>query len=83
MKEGYVLYVDHTLHPAPLSLCYHATGARHLSSFVERYPPATQTEVDSAYCPQCLSYHDSSSAARMGECIAAALLHCLLYCYYV
>lgn len=68
MKEGFVLYVDHARHPAPLSLCYHATGARRLSSAVDRYPPATLTEVDSAYCPQCLSYHDASSAARLGTC---------------
>ena len=67
MKEGYVLYVDHEKHPAPLSMCYHATGARRLSSTVDRYPPATLTEVDSAYCPQCLSYHDAASAARMGK----------------
>ena len=67
MKEGYVLYVDHAKHPAPLSMCYHATGARRLSSAADRYPPATLTEVDSAYCPQCLSYHDAASAARMGK----------------
>lgn len=66
MKEGYVLYVDHAGHPAPLSLTFHATGARRLSSPVSRYPPATLTEVDAAYCPQCLSYHDAASAARLG-----------------
>jgi len=72
-EEGYALYVDHAQHPAPLSNTFHATGARRLSSDVFRYPPATLTEVVSAYCPQCLSYHDSASAARLGECGLLAL----------
>ena len=80
MKEGYVLYVDHALHPAPLSMCYHATGARRLSSAVDRFPPATLTEVDSAYCPQCLSYHDASSAARLGMYKHLCACECVYTC---
>lgn len=66
---AHVLYVDHQGHPAPLTECFHATAARHLSSTLEdRYPPSSVAEVDSAYCPQCLSFHDAASAARMGFC---------------
>ncbi|KAL7567639.1 hypothetical protein ACA910_000232 [Epithemia clementina (nom. ined.)] len=72
----YVLYVDHKGHPAPLSSCYHATGARRLSSSAERYPPSTLTEVDSAYCPQCLTAHDADSAARLGFCPKASCQRC-------
>ena len=63
-----VLYVDHQGHPAPLSRCYHATASRRLSSSVDRHPPSTKTEVDSAYCPQCLSFHDAATAASLGHC---------------
>eukprot|EP00522_Entomoneis_paludosa_P006590 CAMPEP_0172454702 /NCGR_PEP_ID=MMETSP1065-20121228/11615_1 /TAXON_ID=265537 /ORGANISM="Amphiprora paludosa, Strain CCMP125" /LENGTH=533 /DNA_ID=CAMNT_0013207081 /DNA_START=31 /DNA_END=1632 /DNA_ORIENTATION=- len=71
-----VLYVDHQGHPAPLSSCYHATGTRRLSSSVERFPPSTLTEIDSAYCPQCLSFHDVASAAREGYCPKASCQSC-------
>jgi len=60
--------VDHQAHPAPLSWCYHATASRRLSSSVDRHPPSTKTEVDSAYCPQCLSFHDAATAASLGYC---------------
>jgi len=63
-----VLYVDYEKHPAPLSRCFHATASRRLSSSVERNPPSTKTEVDSAYCPQCLSFHDAGTAASLGYC---------------
>lgn len=65
---AYVLYVDHQGHPAPLSCSYHATASRRLSSSVDRYPPSTLTEIDSAYCPQCLSFHDVASAATIAYC---------------
>jgi dynactin 4 len=82
MSEAYVLYVDYQGHPAPLSVCYAtavtrrdessgqlaSTLAQRLSSSVDRFPPCTTTEVDSAYCPQCLSFHDASSAATLVYC---------------
>jgi len=70
------LYVDHQGHPAPLSECYHAIASRRLSSAVHRYPPATVAEVDSAYCPQCLTFHDAASAARLGFCSKATCKRC-------
>ena len=66
--SAYVLYVDHQGHPAPLSLSYHATASRRLASAVDRHPPSTITEVDSAFCPQCLSFYDASTAATTGYC---------------
>jgi dynactin-4 len=65
---AHVFYVDHQGHPAPLSLTYHATASRRLSSSVDRYPRATITEVDSAYCPQCLAYLDTPTASRLAYC---------------
>ena len=65
---AYVLYVDHQGHPAPLSLTYHATASRRLASGVDRHPPSTVTEVDSAYCPQCLGFHDANTASTIGYC---------------
>ena len=77
MSNAYVLYVDHQGHPAPLTECFHATASRHLSSTIEdRFPPSTVTEVDSAYCPQCLSFHDAASAARLGFCPKATCQRC-------
>lgn len=58
-----MLYVDHQGHPAPLSMCYHATASRRLASAIDRQPPSTVTEIDSAFCPQCLAFHDATSAA--------------------
>jgi len=75
----YVLYVDHQGHPAPLSLCYHATASRRLTSSVDRPPcPSSITEVDSAYCPQCLSFHDANTAGNLGFCPKATCRLCPL-----
>jgi hypothetical protein len=54
----YVLYVDHQGHPAPLDESYHATASRRLSSaIINRGYPSTVNNVDSAYCPQCLTVY--------------------------
>ena len=74
--SAHVLYVDHEGHPAPLSMCYHATASRRLASAVDRHPPSTVTEVDSAYCPQCLAFHDATSAAILGFCPKASCRLC-------
>jgi dynactin 4 len=77
MTRAYVLYVDHQGHPAPITECFHATASRLLSSTVEdRFPPSTLTKVDSAYCPQCLSFHDAASAARLGFCPKSTCQRC-------
>ena len=79
--SAYVLYVDHQGHPSPLSLCYHATASRRLSSSVDRPPlPSSITEVDSAYCPQCLSFQDANTAAtaNLGVCSKATCRLCPL-----
>lgn len=76
MHTAHVLYVDHQGHPAPLSMCYHATASRRLASAVERQPPSTLTEVDSAFCPQCLAFHDATSAATLGFCPKASCRLC-------
>lgn len=75
---AHVLYVDHQGHPAPLAVCYHATASRRLSSSIDRYPSSTVTEVDSAYCPQCLSFHDAATAATLGYCPKATCQQCPL-----
>ena len=76
---AYVLYVDHQGHPAPLSECFHATASRRLSSTVDRvHRPSTVTQVDSAYCPQCLSFHDAPSATQLGFCPKPTCLTCPL-----
>ncbi|KAL9191306.1 hypothetical protein ACHAXT_001012 [Thalassiosira profunda] len=65
---GVVLYVDHARHLAPLTLCYHATASRHLTSGrSDVVPPSTTTEVDSAHCPRCLKFCDAASAGA-GVC---------------
>lgn len=76
--SAYVLYVDHQGHPAPLSMSYHATASRRLASAIDRHPPSTVTEVDSAYCPQCLSFHDANTAANLGYCAKASCRLCPL-----
>ena len=64
-----VLYVDHAGHLAPLSRCFYATASRRLSSLSDRqYPSTTTTEVDSAFCPQCLAFQDAASAASSPFC---------------
>lgn len=76
---AYVLYVDHQGHAAPLSQCFHATASRRLSSTVDRqHRPSTTTQVDSAFCPQCLSFHDASSASNLGYCPKPTCLQCPL-----
>lgn len=75
-KPAEVLYVDHQGHPAPLSVCYHATASRRLASAVERHPPSTVTEIDSAFCPQCLSFYDAATAASLGFCPKASCRNC-------
>ena len=75
-SKVYVLYVDHQGHPSPLSSCYHATGARRLSSSVERFPPSTSTEIDSAFCGHCLTPYDADTAARLGFCPKASCQRC-------
>lgn len=67
-EEAFILYVDHQGHPAPLTEQFHATASRKLSSTVQRYPISTTTEVDSAYCPQCLSFYDAARGAELGFC---------------
>ena len=76
--SAYVLYVDHQGHPAPLSLSYHATASRRLASAVDRHPPSTVIEVDSAYCPQCLAFHDANTAGNIGFCPKSSCRLCPL-----
>ena len=65
---GAILYVDHARHLTPLTLCYHATASRHLTSGrTDVVPPSTAVEVDSAYCPRCLTFCDTASAS-LGVC---------------
>lgn len=74
---AYVLYVDHQGHPSPLSECFHATASRRLSSTADRINrPSTVTQVDSAYCPQSLSFYDASSATTLGYSPSPACLQC-------
>lgn len=74
--SSYILFVDHQGHVAPIGLCYHATASRRLSSSIERHPPSTQPEIDSAYCPQCLSFHDVASASQLGYCPKTTCQQC-------
>lgn len=63
-----VLYIDHAKHLTPLALAYHATASRHLTTGrTDVIPPSTSVEVDSAYCPRCLTYCDAASAS-LGFC---------------
>lgn len=67
LAPGHVLYIDHANHLTPLTLAYHATASRHLTSGrSDVIPPSTTIEVDSAYCPQCLAYEAAS--ATSGVC---------------
>ncbi len=64
---GYILYIDHANHFTPITLAYHATASRHLTSGrSDVIPPSTTVEVDSAYCPQCLAY--DAVSATSGVC---------------
>jgi hypothetical protein len=76
LSSSYILFVDHQGHVAPIGLCYHATASRRLSSSIERHPPSTQPEIDSAYCPQCLSFHDVASASQLGYCPKTTCQQC-------
>jgi len=78
--DTFVLYVDHQGHPAPLTELFHATASRKLSSTVQRYPISTTTEVDSAYCPQCLSFYDATKGAELGYCPNEATCQCCPLC---
>ena len=61
--EDFVLYVDHANHLTPLTLAYHATASRHLTSGrSDVIPPSTSVEIDSAYCPRSLTFCDVASA---------------------
>ena len=71
-----MLYVDYEGHPAPLTECFFSRCR--ISSTLHRYPLTTVTEVDSAYCPQCLSFHDKVSAARLLFCPRASCKRCPL-----
>ncbi|KAL3777637.1 hypothetical protein ACHAWO_012526 [Cyclotella atomus] len=58
-----ILYADHENHLTPLTLAYHATASRHVTSGrTDVIPPSMSTEVDSVYCPRCLTYCDVASA---------------------
>lgn len=61
--DDYILYMDHAYHLTPLTLSYHATASRHLTSGrSDIIPPSTVVEVDSAYCPRSLTFCDVASA---------------------
>ena len=63
-----VLYVDHANHLTPLTLAYHATASRHITTGrTDVIPPSISVECDSAYCPRCLTYRDAASAS-LGYC---------------
>ena len=64
MKQHTVLYYDNSGQPTPLSYLYHATASRVLSSslLITQPNPTSITEIDSAYCPQCLQFWDAATA---------------------
>mmetsp|Transcript_2601 Transcript_2601/g.5584 ORF Transcript_2601/g.5584 Transcript_2601/m.5584 type:complete len:554 (-) Transcript_2601:559-2220(-) len=65
---GGVVYVDHANHLTPLTLAYHATASRHLTTGrSDVIPPSTTVEIDSVYCPRCLTFCDAASASS-GVC---------------
>ncbi|KAL7443224.1 hypothetical protein ACHAXM_008853 [Skeletonema potamos] len=68
--QGAVLYIDHARHLTPLTLTYHATASRHLTSGrSDVIPPSTSVEVETAYCPRCLTFCDAASASTsLGVC---------------
>lgn len=67
---GAVLYIDHARHLSPLTLTYHATASRQLTSGrSDIIPPSTSVEVETAYCPRCLTFCDAASASTsLGVC---------------
>ena len=68
--KGAVLYIDHARHLTPLTLTYHATASRQLTSGrSDVIPPSTSVEVETAYCPRCLTFCDAGSASTtLGVC---------------
>lgn len=65
---GAVVYVDHAGHLTPLTLTYHATASRHLTTGrTDVVPPSTSVEVDAVYCPRCFSYC-ASPPTSLGIC---------------
>ena len=68
--DGAVLYIDHARHLSPITLTYHATASRHLTSGrSDIIPPSTSVEVETAYCPRCLAFCDAASASTsLGVC---------------
>jgi len=65
-----VLYFTNTDDPVPLSHAFHATASRTLSTSLPTEIASQTTDVDSAYCPQCLTSWDVSTAfsAAKGRC---------------
>lgn len=65
-----VLYFTNTNDPVPLTHAFHATASRTLSTSLPTAFPSTSSDVDSAYCPQCLTSWDVSTAfsASKGRC---------------
>ena len=68
--QGAVLYIDHAHHLTPLALTYHATASRQITSGrSDIIPPSTSVEVETAYCPRCLTFCDAASASTsLGVC---------------
>lgn len=64
--KGFVLYVDHESHPAPITECFIATAGYRLASRVRRYPAAVAETMESAYCPSCLdqNFYDPLTAVE-------------------
>lgn len=71
--DSNVLYYTSTSpsYPAPLTHLYHATASRNLSTSLPTTPASTTTDIDSAYCPQCLTSWDGSTAfsTAKGRCM--------------
>ncbi len=72
-SAAHVLYLTNTNDPVPLTHAYHATASRTLSTSLPGTTSAsasTHTDVDSAYCVQCLYSWDVSTAfsTAKGRC---------------
>eukprot|EP00979_Chaetoceros_neogracilis_P004109 scaffold715_cov217-Chaetoceros_neogracile.AAC.5 len=70
-SRNVLYYVNPKSTPVPLTHVYHATASRFLSTSLPTTPSTTTTDVDSAYCPQCLTSWDGASAfsAAKGRCV--------------
>ena len=68
-----VLYYTTTSpsNPVPIPYLYHATASRNLSTSLPTTPISTSIDVDTAYCPQCLTSWDGSTAflTAKGRCM--------------